>query len=226
MEERTRYFQIGFKKCGTTSLWAFFNRNGIPAVHFDWGRLGRRMQANQAQGLPLVAGYEAYHAFTNMEYSTPHDWFDGFRCWPELLETYPNSLFILNTRDRENWVRSMLPSDPNRRYWRMDYFEARWGTSEPAVLADIWKEDWDEHHRGVMAGIPRERLLVFDVEADSAERLCDFIGLPASAACHWNRENPRMHPWAAWAASRVPVPVKRRVPHWLARSVKRGLRRR
>ena len=226
MDEPTKYFQIGFKRCGTTSIAAFFNRNGIPAVHFDWGRLGRTMERNLGEGLPLLRGYERFDAFTHMEYSAPHAWFDGFRRWPELMETYGNSRFILNTRSREGWIRSMLPNNPERRYWRMDYFEARWGTSDPDELAELWSRDWDEHHRGVMAGIPEDRLLVFDIERDSPELLCDFIGLPSSSARHWTRENARLHPLAARLASKIPVPVKRMLPDRMVRPIKRGLRRR
>ena len=226
MDEPTKYFQVGFKRCGTTSLWAFFNRNGIPAVHFDWGRLGRTMERNLGEGLPLLRGYERFDAFTHMEYSAPHAWFDGFRRWPELMETYENSRFILNTRSREGWIRSMLPNNPERRYWRMDYFEARWGTSDPDELAELWSRDWDEHHRSVMAGIPEDRLLVFDIERDSPELLCDFIGLPAEAARHWSRENAKLHPLAARLASKIPVPVKRMLPDRMVRPIKRGLRRR
>ena len=39
-----KYFQIGFKRCGTTSLAAFFNRSGIPCAHWDRGRLGVESQ--------------------------------------------------------------------------------------------------------------------------------------------------------------------------------------
>ncbi len=225
MGEGIRYFQIGFKKCGTTSLACFFDRNGIRAVHFDWGQLGRRMERNRDAGVPLLTGYERYDAFTNMEYSAPDGWFDGFRCWPELMECYADSHFILNTRSLDNWLKSMLPRDPGKRSWRTKYFEARWGTSDPVELSEIWTREWEEHHSQVRAGIPSERLLVFDIERDPPERLCDFIGLPHSAARHWRVENPTMHRWGAWAAARIPVPVKRVVPVEVVLSAKRLLRR-
>lgn len=52
MAGRPRYFQIGFHRCGTTSLWRFFERNGIPTVHFDKGNLARRMRDNIEAGGP------------------------------------------------------------------------------------------------------------------------------------------------------------------------------
>ena len=65
MIEGQKYFQIGFRKCGTTTLWDFFNRNGIPAVHWDEGDLARRMRDNLEAGRRVLDGYdERYAAFT------------------------------------------------------------------------------------------------------------------------------------------------------------------
>ena len=87
MVGRPRYFQIGFMKCGTTSIAAFFNRNGIPCVHYDQGRLGRTMQRNQLRGIPLLTGYDdRYQAFTNMEYFTARDDFAGYKLYPEIMQ--------------------------------------------------------------------------------------------------------------------------------------------
>lgn len=36
------YFQIGFQRCGTTSIALFLNRCGLPCVHYDEGRLAKR----------------------------------------------------------------------------------------------------------------------------------------------------------------------------------------
>lgn len=49
-----RIFQIGFNKCGTVSLSRFFAENGVPAVHYDLGRLGRTMHKRYLQGKPLI----------------------------------------------------------------------------------------------------------------------------------------------------------------------------
>ena len=92
MSETTRYFQIGFRKCGTTSIAAFFNRNGIPCIHHDRGHLGCRMQQNLRQGAPLLAGYdEQYRAFANMEYYFADGYFEGYKLYRELMESYEDS---------------------------------------------------------------------------------------------------------------------------------------
>ena len=57
-DRRTRFFQIGFPCCGTTSIAAFFNRCGIPCVHHDRGRLAQRMRANLEAGARPLEGYD------------------------------------------------------------------------------------------------------------------------------------------------------------------------
>ena len=217
-----KYFQIGFKRCGTTSLAAFFNRSGIPCAHWDRGRLGRRMQRNLAEGRPLLEGYDGrYRAFTNMEYVAGREWFEGFRHYGRLRADYPEGRFILNTRDREGWIRSMLAHGAAAGAARLEHYEWRYGTADPERVADIWRADWEEHHRAVVAELPAERLLVFDIETDPPELLCDFVGLPRSLARGYTAENPTLNSWGAALVRRAPGPVKRAVPA----AVKLGLRR-
>ena len=61
---------------------------------------------------------------------------------------------------------------------RLEHYEWRYGTADLERVADVWREDWEEHHRAVVAELPAERLLVFDIETDPPELLCDFVGLP------------------------------------------------
>ena len=224
---RTRYFQIGFQRCGTTALAAFFNRCGIPCVHHDRGRLAQRMRVNLAAGARPLAGYdERYRAFTNMNLNAARDYFDAFKHYGALRAAYGGK-FILNTRPVEHWVRSLMAhqAQRGRREMRLNY-ELRFGTSDAARVADCWRAEWEAHHRNVREEIPEERLLVFDIEADPPERLCDFIGLPRACARHWRQENPTMNRFGRLVAACVPLAAKRRIPQGLKQPLKRRLRRR
>ena len=55
---RPKVFQIGFNKCGTTSLHQFFQRSGLRSVHWDGGYLAPRMEDNIRAGRRAIAGYE------------------------------------------------------------------------------------------------------------------------------------------------------------------------
>ena len=71
MSETTFYFVIGHRRCGTTSINAFFNRNGIASIHYDRGRLGHTMRMNLLQGAPPLAGYD--HIYSRRPHVFPDD---------------------------------------------------------------------------------------------------------------------------------------------------------
>ena len=104
-----KIFQIGFNRCGTRTLHHYFSRNGLRAVHWDEGRLARRMFANLASGNNLLEGYEQFDVFTDMEYLDDFGtYLEAYKLFPQLAAQYPNAIFILNTRNREAWIRSRL----------------------------------------------------------------------------------------------------------------------
>ena len=209
-EAPPRFFQIGFKRCGTTALWAFFNRCGIPCVHHDRGRLARRMRDNLAAGRPPLEGYDdRYLAFTNMDFQDEDDRFDGFKHF-EALDAAYGRRFILNTRPLDNWLASVMRSAGQRRVRRAH--ESRFGTSDPQRVAALWRAEREAHHAHVLAALPAGRLLVFDIEADPPERLCDFIGVPRACARFWTRENPSPGRLGGWLDDALPTGLKRAVP--------------
>jgi hypothetical protein len=171
-----KIFQIGFNKCGTSTIHHYLRSNGVSSVHWDRGRLAQRIFANLAEGLDLLAGYEQFDAFTDMEYlDHAGTYLEGYKLFPYLAAQYPGAVFILNTRDREDWIRSRLAhgkSSYARRH--MDYHRVR--TAEE--LATIWRADWERHHRRVVEffrGKPY-RFFVCRIETDLPHMLNAQLG--------------------------------------------------
>ena len=104
----TRFFQIGFNRCGTKSIHHFFEANGIPSVHYDGGRLATTMFDNLDQGKFVLQGYEGYNAFTDMEYLTDSRYYEGYKLYGPFMEQVPDAKFILNIRDPDRWIMSRL----------------------------------------------------------------------------------------------------------------------
>ena len=216
-------FQIGFHRCGTTALAAFLERCGLPCVHYDRGRLGRRLRENLAAGRPPLAGYEEYRAFANMQYEDGADYFDGMAYFHELDDAY-DARFVLNTRPLDHWLRSLAAHYARRpRALRLPCLEARFGTTDPSGVAEGWRALREAHHRQVRAELPPERLLVFDIESDPPERLCEFIGVARACARHYRVENPSLNHLGHALAACLPFAVKRALPNRLKRPVKRWL---
>ena len=222
----TRVFQIGMQRCGTTALALFLNRCGIPCVHYDEGRLAKRIRVNLAAGDRPLAGYdERYLAFANMNWNAADDYCDAFKEYAAFRRAY-GGRYILNTRPMEHWVRSVIAYKAQRGQREADaHWMLRFGTADPDRVAAGLRAEREEHHRRVLAEIPADELLVFDIEADPPERLCDFLGLERGCARFWTRENALMNPLGRFLVRAVPTPVKRSIPRSWRRLVKNALAR-
>ena len=55
---RTIVFIVGFNKTGTTSFHRLFLDNGYASIHFDRGRLARKMIQNSLEDRKLPNGYD------------------------------------------------------------------------------------------------------------------------------------------------------------------------
>ena len=249
-EPRPRYFQIGFHKCGTKTLHRFFERSGIAGVHNDGGRLALTMAANLRDGRPVLTGYERFEAFFDMGFLRPHVHLEMYKRWETILEQVPRARFILNVRGVDRWVASRLNMPAvNRFRWgrpsrgfgpdwdrpprglveRVEPFAERYrrhyGLADVDEAVAHWRADWRRHIEAVRAGVPAERLLVFDIERDSPLALCRFAGLDASAARHYRHENPGLGRLGRAVASATPRQVLHLVPRGVRARARRALRR-
>jgi len=200
-------FQIGFRKCGTTALSNFFNRCGIPSVHWDKGNLARKMRANIEAGRPIMDGYtNRFEAFTDMEVNQADDFFEGFKHFRRMMTDYPHAKFVFNTRDEKRWLRSM-----RRWAWRsrhMDYVKIRYGSYNLWRFSACLRREWKQHYDAVTSTIPADRLLVFDIESDPPEKLCRFCNIPESKASRFVPEYASKSTWS-YTFDKVWRPFKR-----------------
>ena len=167
MKPAMKIFQIGFNKCGTSSLSEFFESSGFSCVHWDEGRLALRMKRNIEENKFVIAGYEDYDFFSDMEHSTNEESIEAYKYFPTILDQVEGARFILNTRNKQAWIKSRI-NHPTY----LEYFKLNHRLEADADVIDLWSRDWDDHHQAVQELIPSERLLVFNIETDSPVRLC------------------------------------------------------
>lgn len=200
MQGINKIFQIGFNKCGTTSLYRLFKETATPrvnAIHWHEGRLAYTIKQNIDCGIPALSSYEHISFFSDMEClyidSTSNEvklLFAHLEFFDVLDRHYPGSKFILNTRPLDSWLLSRLRHvvgwEPIRDgcavrmkeripYERLS-IEA-YGLSSREELVNKWRDDWHRHHQAVFqhfAGRSRD-LLVFDIERDPLTKLKDFF---------------------------------------------------
>jgi len=181
-----KIFQIGFNRCGTLSLVDFFAGNAMErgsVVHWDYGRLATHMNNNLNNNKLLVSGlYEHKIYFSDMESCVgkiDKKWIYMYKYFKLLDEQYPESKFILNTRNVDNWIES-------RKKWLI-WHDNKWQTYLEALcsvesmnedeLVEKWIKDWYEHHVDVLFYFkdrPND-LLVYDIEKDSSSKIMAFF---------------------------------------------------
>lgn len=119
----------------------------------------------------------------------------GARYWREMMAHYPQAKVLHTVRDPEKWFAStqatiFSPDSPahNPPPAMRPFFDtvnAGYGgdLNDRAFMLDFFRR----HTEAVVATVPKDRLLVFDVK-DGWEPLCAFLGVPVPAT-PFPREN-------------------------------------
>ena len=63
-----RIFQIGFNRCGTTTLIRFFQANGLHCLHWGRGTIAAGIEAAFMEGKPLLTYVDGFQAYGDMEF--------------------------------------------------------------------------------------------------------------------------------------------------------------
>jgi hypothetical protein len=198
---------VGLGRTGTLSLHAALEQLGFaPCEHMTncfahserfalWLEAARRKRAGEPiDWRPLFTGYRA-----------TVDWPGAF-FWRELTAAHPAAKVILTVRDPERWYdsaratiyaasqgRSATPA-ARLLYGLLAWANPHAGHGFRTVQETVWDgtmegrfEDraaairiFEEHNREVIATIPPQRLLVFDVK-EGWQPLCSFLGVPVPA---------------------------------------------
>lgn len=182
----------GFGRTGTLSMKAALERLGFNKCHHMievlmpddptqldyWDAIG---QGERPGWDDIFDGYEACVDFPSSVY------------WKELSEAYPDAKVVLTVRDFESWYKSAAST-----IFAVGKSQPAWTKIIPkprkiSRMTDniIWQgkfdgkfEDkayaeqvWNNHIEEVKAGLPADRLLVFQVK-DGWGPLCAFLNLP------------------------------------------------
>jgi hypothetical protein len=166
-----RVFVIGFNRCGTRTIHSYFKSNGYKSVHWDKGNLANAIFRNLMEAMPLLTGYEGFSVFSDMEHIVPKVFaFEAYKLYPYFDVQYPGSVFILNTRDVDKWIKSRLDHGSGG-------YAAKWRTlfnvSNNEMLIARWRQEWERHHDKVERYFSgsRSRFLKFNIESDVPEKI-------------------------------------------------------
>lgn len=173
-----KIFQIGFNRCGTRSIFQFFKKNctnNLKCLHWERGKLALEIYRNLKRGKKLLEGpYSNHDVYTDMEaflsFNNEKIVFFANLEYKLFDKQYPDSKFILNTRNIKNWIASR-----KRHYGDevINFFKEYYKTSD---IEKLWKEQWNEHHEEVVDYFKgTNKLLIFNIEKDKGDKIVRFF---------------------------------------------------
>ena len=193
---------LGVGRTGTLSLKLALERLGFGPCHHML-----EVEANMDTQVSLWnAALDG-----NPEWAAIYEGYESADDWPtagfsrELIAAYPDAKFILTTRSPESWAESFSQTI-GKLLLERDRFPVEvqdWlgmvvrvvtktgfppGLSVPELMAAF-----TAHNEAVMAALPPDRLLVFQVK-EGWDPLCDFLGTPVPDE-PFPRRNDRKEFW-------------------------------
>lgn len=176
-----RVVAVGFNKCGTRSLAQLFARAGHPVVHqklparfpsryWTTRKIGRLMRMNVEAGRAVFDGAENYVFYGDLIDSCDRESFDGNTLYARILADYPDTILLLNWRDREDWIRSRLRHGHGEFAAREQRLR---GLKNLDELTEVWRREWDDHLQAVrrFMGERPQQLVEFHLDRDPIEQL-------------------------------------------------------
>jgi hypothetical protein len=186
-----RIFFIGFNKTATTALHQFFESNGYTSYHHSTKSkkiLAKTIHENIKAGRRVLSGIDGAIVYSDIIYSTHTEYIEAALYFKEIFKEYPESYFILQTRDMKDWLKSR--SNHNSDHPFVEKAASALTLTKDEVV-DFWKTLRVEHHKNVVNFFRRSsNFLIFTVDTDSVEVLIKFLENDFTLAQrHWRSHN-------------------------------------
>lgn len=172
-----KIFCIGLNKTGTSSLHEAFQILGLKSVHFKDEKginIKDVINENYLKNKDILHQLSHYDAISDWD-RPPYT----FEIIKKFDEHYPNSKFIVNTRDIEDWLNSR--EKHVKRNQKLKEKQPNLNITWLKIDRDAWRNEYEIHYNAIEAYFKnrKEDVLYFDVtQGDDWEKLCPFLHLP------------------------------------------------
>ncbi|MFC3094621.1 hypothetical protein DRW07_12970 [Alteromonas sediminis] len=171
---------VGFNKTGTTSIHRLAQKSGYNSVHWDEGKIAKRILYNAANNIPLLSGYhDSYQVYSDMAFRCGNFRFDANSLFMQLDHDYPNAKFLYNYRDIDAWLESrinhgeVVDGETNIQYYRRLF-----GTSNDLKIKNFWRNErlrYEDDIRAYFDGT--NKLIELNIEDNKfVDKLNNFSG--------------------------------------------------
>lgn len=185
-------FVIGFNKTGTTSIHKLFEENGIPSIHWDQGKLAKISLINVLKGDRVFSGYDdKFKVFSDMFFRTDKFIFEGNSLFRQMYCDYPESFFIYNRRNIDDWINSRL--NHSSLVFEMNLIALQKKINKSCTVDDVvdyWKKSRFRFEEDIKDYFKNSRFFI-DIDIDDpnfVDKISEFTGIELNPA-FWKKYN-------------------------------------
>lgn len=176
-----KVFFLGFNKTATVSFHYLFALSGYKSAHNIYRIKGKpetlalRMFRNKSFDLPILNGISDYEVFSDLIFVKPKEklYIEANKWYRELHKEYPDSYFILQTRNVNDWLNSRENHDDGNFLKRCMKLKSIMNHSE---MLEHWKNERlsrEEEIKQYFKG--NKDFLLFDIDKDPIDKLIEHV---------------------------------------------------
>ena len=177
---KPKVFFIGYNKTGTVALHTLFKDSGYSSVHHSFNNNGRKrflgqvMLNNYIHNYNLLDTIEEYDVYSELTFASREVYFEGGHLFKLLNQQYPNSYFILQTRNIDDWIKSRF----NHKSKHIDFYERAKSSLHlnDVELETYWRKERETFYKNVKKYFKSSpNFTVFDIDNDNIDVLIKFL---------------------------------------------------
>jgi len=191
---RPKVFFIGFNKTATTSLHRLFIDSGYVSYHHckrqnKKENIANIIDKNFKNNLPLLTNLETADCLIDMILSNKNRYLEANKYFKQLHQQYPDSYFILQLRNEDDWIKSRLKHRSKPSFAKRSI--SALGLKNIEELIHFWKEMRLNHFNNVRDYFRNSKNFIeYDIDKDNILQLIDFLSPHFELKKeHWKKHN-------------------------------------
>ena len=187
----SKVFFIGYNKTATYSLHKLFSHSGYKSCHANYARkvIALTMKENFESNKPLLTNLEGPSCYLDIVYCDHSTYVEANQYFKTLDEQYPNSYFVLQTRNVDEWIKSRMNHMPKKPFSERAMSALNLKNEED--LINYWKDLRENHYKEVRNYFKNNnRYVEFDIDNDDISKLIRHVRKDFTLKeKHWGRHN-------------------------------------
>ena len=137
--------------------------------------LAKRIKENFSDRLPILTGIDQADCYSDLcYYRRDEEVIEAVDYFEQFYEEYPNSYFVLQTRNINDWILSRMCHRGKKESFPEVAMQAL-GLSEEEVI-EYWRNLRQEHYKKVFDFFKdKPNFIVYDIDTDNIDKLIDFV---------------------------------------------------